>query len=221
MSGRAWTPAEDEILEAMLGEHQSAAIAKRLGVSVSRVNNRITRLGLSRKVVGIYSANELAGLLGIEGNWIRHSLIDTGILPAQLVRGRGRYGITQVTEADLIAFLSAHPHLVDRKLVDVAYQRFVPERWITLGEAFRRGAAHIVSLEHAYRAGFLDQARRRGIWIVVPESYLPELIERRRSKTDDVEARRQYRVYAATQRRRLPIRRASYKARGERLRKTA
>lgn len=221
MSGRQWTPAEDEVLEAMLGDHGSAAIAKRLGVPVSRVNNRITRLGLSRKVVGVFSANELAALLGIEGNWIRHSLIDTGILPAQLVTGRGRYGITQVTEADLVAFLRAHPHLVDRKKVDAAYQRFVPERWITLGEAFRRGAPHVVSLEHAYRAGFLEQARRRGIWIVIPESLLPELIERRRTRVDDVEARRQYRVYAATQRRRLPVRRESYRARGERLRESA
>lgn len=221
MNGRLWTPAEDEILETMLGEHGSAAIAKRLRVPVGRVNNRIARLGLSRKLIGVYSGNELATLLGIEGNWIRQSLIDTGILPAQLVKGRGRYGITQVAEADLVAFLGTYPHLVDRKKIDAAYQRFVPERWITLGEAFRRGAPHVVSLEHAYRAGFLEQARRRGIWIVIPESLLPELIERRRTRVDDVEARRQYQVYATTQRRRLPVRREANRSRGEGLRKSA
>src|SRR3954447_14197599 len=105
MSGRRWTAEEDDVLEAMLGEHRSEAIARRLGVSETRVNNRISNLGLSRRVEGAYSANELATVLGLEGNWIRRFLLGTGLLRSRRLKGRGRFGVTQVTAADLEAFL--------------------------------------------------------------------------------------------------------------------
>jgi hypothetical protein len=211
VSGRRWTPEEDAVLERMLGDHRSEAIAKRLGVSVSRVNNRISNLGLSRRVDGVYSANELAIVLGLEGNWIRHFLLGTGLLPSTRIKGRGRYGVTQVKEADLVAFLRSHPHLIDRDRIDAAYRQYVDERWITTAEAFRRGAAHPVELEHAFHAGTVDEVRKRGVRWVIPESVLPRLVEGRRRWMDDAEHRRQVRVYDRLQirsnsrRRRRPV----------------
>jgi hypothetical protein len=199
VSGRAWTPEEDEILESMLGDQHTATIARRLGCTEARVNNRIARLGLSRKRLGVYSANELSLILGIEGSWIRDALLRTGILPMRWVQGRGRFGQSEVTEADLIAFLRAYPHLVDRDRVDAAYRQFVSERWVTTVEAFRRGACHPVVLEHAFHSGLVDEVRKRGQRWVIPESFLPRLVEGRRRSTDDTEHRRQVRMYERLQ----------------------
>jgi hypothetical protein len=195
VNGRVWTPEEDEVLETMLGDHRTSAIAKRLGCTEARVNNRIARLGLSRKRIGVFSANELEGILGWEGNWIRASLLRTGILPMRWVKGRGRFGQSEVREEDVIAFLRAYPHLVDRDRVDAAYRQFVSERWITTVEAFRRGACHPVVLEHAFHSGLVDEVRKRGQRWVMPESLLPRLVAGRRKYTPDEEHRRQVRMY--------------------------
>jgi translation initiation factor IF-1 len=201
----------------MIGEHKAETIARRLGVSIDRVHNRMARLGLSRRVEGIYSANELATVLGLEGNWIRRFLLESGLLPSTRIAGRGRFGVTQIKDQDLVAFLRASPHLIDRDRIDVAYRQYVDERWITTVEAFRRGASHPVELDHAFHAGTVDEVRKRGVRWVIPESILPRLVAGRRRWLSDTEHRRQVRVYdrhairdAQTGRRKLAsLRRAS------------
>jgi hypothetical protein len=108
-----------------------------------------------------------------------------------------------VTEPALAAFLRKHPHLVDRDEVDPAYRQFVPERWVTLVQAFRLGAAFPVLLENGVKAGLIPEARQRGEkgtrW-VVPASILPRLIEGRRTMTPDAEHRRLVVAYDRAQR---------------------
>lgn len=198
MTRHRWTPDDDEMIERLVGDHRTDYIARRLGLSVGQVNNRITILGLSRKVEGVYSANELSIVLGNEGNWIRAFLIGTGLLPSTR-SSSGRYGRTQVREQDLVAFLREHPHLIDRNRIDAAYQQFVDERWITTVEVFRRGGPHPVELEHAFHGGMVPEVRKRGLRWVVPESILPRLVEGRRRFTDDAEHRRQVRMYERLQ----------------------
>jgi len=190
-----WTAEDDRLIEDMAGEHRTATIAKRLGLSESQVNNRMAVLGISRKRVGVYSRNELSLILGTQDNTFLRHIVETGVIAARRIEGRGRWGQWEITERDLIAFLSEHPELFDRSRVDAAYQQFVDERWITLGEAFHRGAAHIVSLEHACLAGTIPEARKRGVRWVVPEPILPRLIEGRRRWTPDTEHRLQVRMY--------------------------
>lgn len=194
MSRHRWTPADDDLIDRLVGDHRTEFIARRLGLSVSQVNNRIAVLGLSRKRTDVYSANELSGILGIEGNWIRSSLIATGLMRSTR-SSSGRFGRTQVTERDLIAFLREYPHLVDRDRVDVVYRQYLEDRWITTAEAFRRGANHPVVLEHAFLSGLLEEVRKRGMRWVIPEAVLPRLVAGRRRFTDDVEHRRQVRMY--------------------------
>lgn len=193
-----WTPEDDQVIEDMVGDHQTAAIAKRLRLSVSQVNNRIAVLGLSRRREGVYSANALAEVLGIEGNWIRSFLLGSGVLPSRRTQS-GRFGRTEVREQDLIAFLREHPHLIDRNRIHAAYRQYVDERWITTAEVFRRGGPHPVELEHAFHAGLVDEVRKRGLRWVVPESILPRLIAGRRRFTPDAEHRRQVRMYERLQ----------------------
>lgn len=208
---RRWTPGEEGLLEQLAGTTGLTRIAEQLGRSISSVSAHAAARGISLALDG-YSMNELSQVLGVTHYRFIREWIQTGLLRGEKNPGRGRYGQFQVGEEALVAFLEAHPHLVDRQRVDPAFQQYVDERWITLGEAFRRGAAHVVSLEHAYRCGLLPQARRRGLWIVVPERVLPVLVAGRRKVTNDVEHRRQWMKYNATQRRRRPIRREAYQA---------
>lgn len=201
MAGRRWTPDEDQLLEDLLGEHTSEYIARRLGVPVARVNNRISRLGLSRKRAGVFSRFELSQVLGTQDNSFLRGLLSTGMLRSKRLAGRGRFGVYEIREADVVALLREHPHLVDRAKVDPAYQQYVAERWITLGEAFERGASHIISLEHACLAGTIPEARKRGIRWVIPETILPRLREGRRRWTVDAEHKRQLVLYQRLQRR--------------------
>ncbi len=190
-----WTSADDELIADLVGEHRSSHIANRLGLTTAQVNNRISTLGLSRKRVGIYSRNEIAQILGIGDNSLLRRLIVGGPLKGVHIAGRGRFGQWEITEADLIAFLRENPHVVDRDSVDAVYQQFVNERWITTGEAFRRGAPHPVELEHAFHAGMVPEIRKRGVRWVIPETILPRLVEGRRRFTPDAEHRRQVRMY--------------------------
>jgi DNA-binding CsgD family transcriptional regulator len=201
MAGRRWTPEEEQIVEDMLGAHTSVAIARRLGVSVHRVNNLLSRRGWSRRRVGVLSRHEVARILGSQDNTFLRRIVADGTLPARRLPGRGRFGVYEIREDDLVAFLRANPHLVDRDAVDAGYRQYVGERWLTLPEAFARGAAHVISLEHACLAGTIPEARKRGIRWVIPDTILARLREGRRRWTTDVEHRRQLLAYQRLQRR--------------------
>lgn len=200
MAGRRWTPDELAVVEDGYYARPVASIAKQLGRSVTAVYLKAEQLGLSRRDPSFLSANEVRLILGNDEHVVRRWIV-AGELPGQRVPGRGRRGFEyQVREADLVAWLKANPWLVDRDAVEAAYRPYIAERYITLAEAFRRGAAHATALGQAAYAGLVPGQRRRGLFWVVPESVLPALIEARRMNVTDAEHRRQLMRYERTQR---------------------
>lgn len=211
---RRWAAEEDALLSDLAGNLGITRIARRLGRTLASVSSHAAALGISTKPDG-YSANAAMGILGVTDHRVMREWIRAGLLPGTHNPGRGARGEYLIAEETLVAFLRRQPHLVDRAKVDAAFRQYVDERWITLGEAFRRGAAHVVSLEHAYRCGLLPEVRRRGLRIVIPERVLRLLVDGRRTVTSDLEHRRSLARYERTQRARRPIRRAEYAARRE------
>lgn len=195
MAGRRWTPEELDTLHDLWGTSSPRAIARTLGRTLPAVLVRASSEGLGRTTpAGSLTLNEAMRALGMTShNTVKH-WIATGLLTAgrNTLRGSKRPDWT-VTEPSLAAFLRKHPHLVDRDDVDPAYRHYVPERWVTLVQAFRLGAAFPVLLENAVKAGLIPEARQRGEkgtrW-VIPMSVLPRLVEGRRRFTSDVDHRR-------------------------------
>lgn len=216
MAGRRWTPAELETLQDMYGEIRVDVIAKGLGRTVSAIHVQAGKLHLGRaRPAGVLSLHELMGVLGVDSHnsvirWIREDLL--------IARRKVTYGMTRrpewwITEPDLIAFLAANAHLVDRDRVDEAYRQYLAERWITLVEAFRRGAAWPFLLENAVKAGLIPEARKRGNigtrW-AIPERILPALVAARKTKTSDSQHRRLVLMYNQAQKRGAVKRRITY-----------
>jgi hypothetical protein len=191
VSGRPWTPAEEAVLEERFGVDVTSVLAERLGRTSSAVHQRALRLGLVAE--DDLSLTQVREILGLGSDY---RLIYAWLRDGLLIRRR-KYGGRRslIREVDLIAFLRANDHLIDRDRVDAAYRQFVAERWITTVEAFRRGASHPVELEHAFHAGLVDEVRKRGVRWVIPESILPRLVAGRRRFTEDAEHRRQVRMY--------------------------
>lgn len=187
VSGIRWTPEEEAILEDGFGVVETRSLARRLGRSTSAVHQRALRLGLvADEDLSITACMEILGL-GRDSRRL-YTWIESGKLPRRSkFNGRRKF----VTEVDLIAFIREHGHLLDRDKVQPPYRQYVEHRWITLVEAFRRGAAHYVSLEHAAHAGLIPELQRRGIRYVIPEAILPRLVEGRRRFTSDTEHHRQ------------------------------
>lgn len=204
MNGRLWPVAHDAAMRADYGAVPIGELAERFGRTVSAVHNRANRLGLAGYEDDTFSLNIVCELLGVVGDGrLGKAWVHSGLLKAKVRKGgRGRWGRTfHIAEPDLIAFLQANPHLVDRDDVQLPYRQYVLERWMTLPVAFRRGAAHPVELEHACHSGAIPEARKRGVRWVIPESAVLRLIEGRRRWTDDVSWRAQVMVYDRSQRR--------------------
>jgi hypothetical protein len=208
---RRWTPEEDALLAELAGNVGITRIADRLGRTLASVSSHAAAIGISTRRDD-YSANEVMVALGLTHYKLLKTWLLSGALEATHVPGRGHRGEWHVEEEALVRFLRGNAHLVDRNKVDVALRQFVDERWITLGEAFRRGCAHVVSLEHAYRCGLLPEARRRGLYIVIPERLLSMLVEGRRRMTSDLEHRRMLQRYERTERVANQRRKAAYDA---------
>ena len=205
MGGRRWTTEEEDLLAELWGTHAPRELAKRLGRSEGAIWNQAGAMRLGRGTPpGSLTGNEFQRVLGIDA-WakVKH-WIATGVLHATryMVQGSTKPQWV-ITEEALIAFLRDHPHLVDRDDVDEAYRQFVPERWITLVQAFRLGAAFPVLLENGVKAGLIPEARRRGEkgtrW-AIPVSILPRLVAGRRMFTSDPEHRRLVIAYDRIQR---------------------
>ena len=195
MAGRRWTDAELDTLHDLWGTSSPRTIARELGRTLGAVLNRATEEGLGRTTpAGSLTLNEAMRAVGVTSHATIKHWIATGLLSASrhTLRGAKRPDWI-VTEPSLVVFLRRHPHLVDRDDVDPAYRQYVPERWVTLVQAFRLGAAFPVLLENAVKAGTIPEARQRGEkgtrW-VIPASILPRLIEGRRMFTPDAEHRR-------------------------------
>lgn len=218
MAGRAWTPDEDEQLEELYGSEPVGAIAARLGRTVSAVHNRAVKKHLGpQRPPDVLTAYDVMGIVGRSDypclqRWVRDGWLRAERKPAAYGAARKRPE-WWIRMGDLERFLREYPHAIDRDDIDPAWQQFVPERWITLVEAFRRGAAHPNLLENAVKAGLIPEARQRGIkgtrW-AIPERLVPGLTEARRLMTPDTEHRRLVLQYARLQRRGQLQRRRSY-----------
>ena len=195
MAGRRWTPEELDRLHDLWGTTSPRTIARELGRTVPAILVRGSQEGLGRTTpAGSLTLNEAMRALGMSSHPTMRRWIADGLLSASRHTLRGaRRPDWIVTEPALAAFLRKHPHLVDRDEVDPAYRQYVPERWVTLVQAFRLGAAFPVLLENGVKAGLIPEARQRGEkgtrW-VIPASILPRLIEGRRTMTSDPEHRR-------------------------------
>lgn len=217
MAGRPWTDAERELLEDMYGAQPVGVIAARLGRTVSAVHNAAVKLRLGpQRPADVLTAYEVMTILGradypMFKRWVRDGMLRAERRPAA-------YGTVKrpewwVRARDLERFLGEYPHVVDRDNVDPAWQQFVPERWITLVEAFRRGAAHPNLLEVAVKCGLVPEARQRGQegtrW-AIPERLVPALTAARRLMTPDADHRRLVLQYDRLQRRGMLQRRRSH-----------
>jgi hypothetical protein len=194
VSGRRWTADELEYLEGAYGDVRVERIARRVRRTVSAVHNQAVkmRLGRNRPSDVMALSDVMKNVLGMDSWSVLKRWVDRGLLPATKSETYGVKREWWVRDADLEAFLRANPHLVDRDKVQPPWRAFVPERWITLIEAFRRGAAWPLFLESAVKAGLLPEARKRGefgVW-VIPESLLPALVAARRRMTTDPDHRR-------------------------------
>lgn len=224
MNGRLWSEDDDETLTDLYGSVEVETIAAQLTRTVDAVHNRAGKLRLGRRMPpGSLSGNDLMAALGtqdwraINRVWIANGWLKATPLPRY---GRADRPTMCVLEPDLARFLQEYPHLVDRDLVDPAYRQYVPERWITLVEAFRRGAAFYNLLENAVKAGLIPEARQRGEkgtrW-AIPERLLSGLVLARRRMQSDADQLRLVRMYDRAQSRGHVQRKASYlaaKARG-------
>ena len=208
MGNRRWTDAEVEILEELYGSVPSATIATQLGRTLAGVHEKAGKLGLGpQRPPDVLTAYEVMTILGCADypriqRWVRDGQLKAERKPAA-------YGASKRLEwwiraGDLERFLRDNPHVIDRDDVDPAWRQFVPERWMTLPEAFRRGAAHPNLLENAVKAGLVPEARQRGAkgtrW-AVPERIVPALTEARRRMTSDADHRRLVLRYDQLQRR--------------------
>lgn len=212
MSGRRWTQEDQTILEDGMYRRPITAIAKQLGRTPSACYLMAYKLGLPRRDPGVLSCNELSMLLGLDGHVVVRWL-KLGEIPCKHEPGRGAHGEYHIRDEDVIAWLRAKPWMVDRDNVEPSYRGFIHERYITLAEAFRRGAAHASALGQAAYCGLIPGQRKRGLFWVIPESSLPLLIEGRRMTVDDASHRRQLIRWERTQRigeaRRRPGRKAA------------
>lgn len=205
MAGRRWTDAELEQLHDLWGTSHPRTIARTLGRTLPAILVRASLEGLGRTTpAGSLTLNEAMRAIGCTShNTVKHWMAQGWLVGSRhTLRGAKRPDWI-ITEQHLADFLRKHPHLVDRDDVDPAYRQFVPERWVTLVQAFRLGAAFPVLLENAVKAGTIPEARQRGEkgtrW-VIPVSILPRLTEGRRRFTGDLEHRRLVLAYDRAQR---------------------
>lgn len=194
---RFWSDEDHEFLVANYGDMPIDDIAKRLGRSPYAVYNRAGRyaLGPNRPHDVLLLAHVLE-VIGEQGNHARFSSPKYGFIARGMLKATRGKTFRQtahewwIREADLIEFLREYPQCVDRDKVQPPYRQYVADRYITLTEAFFRGAAYPTALEYAVKAGAIPEARNHGIpgsrW-AVPESILPRLIEGRRRFVTDID----------------------------------
>jgi hypothetical protein len=199
---RFWTEAEVDLLREQYNGQTAEAIAKRIGRTAAAVHCKAQLLKLDVRVPGEMSQNEVMEVLGMQAHQTLRRWSESGLLASERRPGRGRRAYEWViTDAGLIEFLRTYPWMVDRDRVEPPFRSVLGERWITLVEAFKRGAAFPNLLENAVLAGLIPEAKRRlSVW-VVPESTLPRLVAGRRTRTDDGAHRKLVLQYDRLQRR--------------------
>jgi hypothetical protein len=182
-----------ELLEEQYGRIPNEVLARRLGRTVWAMRLKAVKMGVLPWKYQQLSKGDVALITGQTGHRMLDQWIERGWLIVARMPGRGAGGFRYVVaERDLVDFLHEHDEQVDRRLVDVAYQRHV-RQWITTGEAYRRGAPDPGgALTRACEELELD-VRWRGVRRMLLEADLPALIEWRRARgVDDQEHRRRW-----------------------------
>lgn len=183
---RNWTREQVELLEDQYGRIPNEVLAKRLGRTVWGMRLKAVKLGIRPWKYDQLSKDDVALILGMTATRQIRDWIDLGWLRGARMPGRGAGGFRYVVqETDLVAFLTEHDELVDRRRVDLAYRRHV-RQWITTGELYRRGGPDQASLPSAIAELALD-VRYRGTRRMVLETDIPALVEWRRQRVDDAE----------------------------------
>lgn len=117
---RPWTPEEDSVLEAHLGQRHIGWIAKRLRRSLTSVTVRAKRLGLSRRAHDWLTAEQVALAFGVDRGTPLH-WIAKGLLVAQRWgqdHANGRASAWRVEVEDIRRFVQAHPTAFSLAKVD-------------------------------------------------------------------------------------------------------
>lgn len=115
-----WIPAEDDAIRKLAGKHTAEEIGKDIGRATASVHWRARRLGISLQL-DFWSLQRVAHLFGFEFHSAKRAWVDTGLLPARKIPGRGRFGGWRIEEQDIEGFIRRCPWAYDAN-------RMVP-RW--------------------------------------------------------------------------------------------
>lgn len=175
-AGHEWTHADIVILEGSFGAVPTAALAQRLGRTVTAVRLKAKRGGLRMRDNAGMTGREVAHLLGVDerlvGRWVERGMLHTTRGYAQ-----GPHHIHRVTERALDAFVAEHAHWLDaRRMQPSPWRARVIEqgRWLTTVEVGERTGRHANALSMECLAGRWD-ARRRGPHWAIHESLVPAI----------------------------------------------
>lgn len=121
MDRKAWTQAELNLLERLVGRLSAAGIAKRLHRPESSVVNKLKRLGTSRRVREGYTMRDLEQCLGEDHHkisaWIANGWLQDRLQGTQRHDGNGN-DIHRIREKDILRFLKNHPREINLGKVD-------------------------------------------------------------------------------------------------------
>lgn len=125
---KLWTNAEEELLERWAGEVSATKMARRLSRAVGSVVCKLSRMGISGKVIdGSYDKKLFAELIGV--SWATVTQWER--------RGFIRRDEKRFTEASVVEFITNHSSQFDLRRVDQVWFKNLMFRPITVGEVLR------------------------------------------------------------------------------------
>lgn len=137
---RVWHTDEEARLSALVGTRPLEEVTAmlnaefdhlRLPRTPAAVRSKANHLGLWTEYTAGFTLQQLERLVGWDARQIRTYWIDTGLLEATRVHGRGRAGRWLVTEHAMLQFLEAYSWAYD-------WRRFAPGPWRQRAEVIAR-----------------------------------------------------------------------------------
>lgn len=160
-----WTGQEVTYLVRFYGRSDDEVIARHLGRSVVGIRLKAKRLGIRKRDAADFTARALAEALGIPCSKTIAGWIAAGLLRARHGYTQGLRPVHLIAHRDAVAFLAAHPQLVDAdRIPDWSPFASTVERWCSLPEVHRITGRSNLSAE--LRAGTIRGARRGPRWYV-------------------------------------------------------